>query len=69
MAAGIFLQPKDIQILEGYSSYDAAWSALKNIRFLLNKKENGRVTMREYAQHRQITVEEVKEALSLGNKK
>jgi len=61
---GIFLKPKDIQIIEGFQTYIGAYKAYQTILSALGKDKGKKITISEYAKHHQITEDEVKKALS-----
>lgn len=65
MAAGIFLEPKDIMIVKGYSNYNTAWTYYRDIRNALGKKKHQKITLHEYAEYEGITLQILKEALHI----
>lgn len=64
MARGIFLQPKDLMILAGYSHYNSALEGLNQLKFVLGKQKHQPVTVNEYAKHMGIDAKEVWDAIN-----
>ena len=66
MAKGIYLDAKDMMILEGYKHYDNALNKLKVICAALGKPK---ITKKQYAEYMQVDIEEINEALEPKPKK
>jgi len=64
MPAGIFLKPKDIQVLNEVT-YDVARKIYNNVRDGLGKPKGKKITPEEYAQFEMIDVTIVKQALNI----
>lgn len=64
MPAGIFLKPKDIQLLNGLA-YDVARKYYNTIRDSLGKPKGKKITTEEYAAYEMVDVNIVKQALKI----
>ena len=60
MPRGIFLTTSDLMVLEGIHRLPSASKAMNALRDAMGKKK---ITLKEYADHYKIDLNEVKEAL------
>lgn len=62
---GLFINARDLQLIEGYTTYDGAWRRLDSIKDTLGKGKAQKITIPEYCKLVDINIEIVCKALKL----
>ena len=57
--AGIYIEPKDLQLIEGHDSYIGAWKSYNTIRESVGKKTGQKITIPEYCEAEGVKLETI----------
>lgn len=62
---GIFLNVREVQLIEGHATYTGAFKSYSTIRDAIGKKPGQKILIPEYCQHEGVPIELVTKLLKL----
>lgn len=62
---GIFLNVREVQLIEGHTTYEGAWKSYDDIRERVGKDKGQKLTIPEYAETEGVPIEIICKLLKL----